>query len=62
MTATNYTLFDEEQWLKLIFLLGDTSKWIDEQERLLLQLAPVDSSKKLHRKHFTSLPQHLLIS
>lgn len=52
MTATNHTLFDEEQWLKLIFLLGDTSKWIDEQQRLLLQFAPVEGSKKLHRKTF----------
>lgn len=52
MTATNHTLFDEEQWLKLIFFLGDTSKWIDEQQRLLLQLAPVDGCKKLHRKAF----------
>lgn len=52
MTATNHTFFDEEQWLKLVFFLADTSKWIDEQQRLLFQLVPVDGSKKLHRKTF----------
>ena len=52
MTATIHTLFDEEQWLKFVFFLGDTSKWIDEQQRLLFQLAPVEGTKKLHRKTF----------
>jgi len=52
MTTTNHTLFDEEQWLKLIFFLGDTAKWIDEQQRLLFQLVPVNGSEKLHRKTF----------
>jgi len=45
-------LFEEEQWLKLVFVLNDAQTWINDQQRQLLQLVPIDGKKKMVRKSF----------
>ncbi len=45
-------LFEEEQWLLMVFLLSDTQAWINEQQRHLLQLVPLPGKKKLLRNTY----------
>jgi hypothetical protein len=55
--------FNETEWLRLLFLLNDTNVWLQEMERSLLYLLPIDEKCRLSRKTYylsvTSLA-HLL--
>ncbi|MCH5720499.1 hypothetical protein [Niabella hibiscisoli] len=74
-TTPNAFVFNEAQWLQVLFLLADTATWLQQlQEGLIWQL-PVQQHKKLLRKswylsatvlahilerHYYKLPRHPL--
>jgi hypothetical protein len=43
-------LFDEAEWLRLLFLLSDTHAWLQDMERSLLYQLPLADKSKLCRK------------
>ena len=46
------TLFNESEWLKLIFLLADTQAWIDDLTLQALKRLPVHDKKKFLQKSY----------
>lgn len=44
--------FPEEEWLRLLFLLGDTEQWLDELSYRLFQSLPLRDKKKLFRQGY----------
>lgn len=51
--------FNEEQWIKLVFLLADTQTWIDEMNKELFNEVPVTNQKKYLRKTYYLTPAAL---
>lgn len=45
-------MFNEQDWLKLLFLLNDTQNWIDEMCRETLYQLPVNEKRKFRRKSY----------
>ena len=45
-------MFNEAQWLKLLFLLSDTQSWISNMEKDLLYQLPLQDKCKLYRKTY----------
>lgn len=45
-------MFNEQDWLKLVFLLNDTQNWIDEMCRNSLYQLPVNEKRKFRRKSY----------
>ena len=45
-------MFNEQDWLKLVFLLNDTQNWIDEMCRETLYQLPVNEKRKFRRKSY----------
>ncbi len=52
MTRQHDRYFNEDEWLRLIFMLHDTQKWINTQFKNALQLVPVSNKKKLLRQTY----------
>ncbi|HJU45407.1 MAG TPA: hypothetical protein VJ647_01425 [Chitinophagaceae bacterium] len=48
----NHPPFNEEEWLRLIFLLNDTQHWINEMITNALLQVPMKDRKKLFRKTY----------
>lgn len=44
--------FDENEWMRLIFLLSDTQHWVNELAMNACMMVPVKEKKKLFRKTF----------
>jgi hypothetical protein len=44
--------FCEEEWMRLLFLLSDTSEWLDDLQRRLLHQLPVNDRKRLFRRSY----------
>jgi len=44
--------FNEDQWLKLLFLLNDTQGWLDEISSNAFLQVPIADKKKLFRKTY----------
>src|SRR5688572_3729140 len=44
--------FDEEQWLKILFVISDTQTWLNELQKEVFFLIPINDKKKLFRKTF----------
>ena len=51
MTSTP-PLFNEAEWLRLLFLLSDTQAWISNMEKSLLYQLPLPDKCKLYRKTY----------
>jgi hypothetical protein len=50
-------MFNEQDWLKLIFLLNDTQSWLDEMSKEAFYQLPFTEKKKFMRKtYFLTLP------
>lgn len=49
--------FNEQSWIKLIFLLADTQQWIDELASNAFEQLPVDNKKKLFRNTYRLTPK-----
>ena len=45
-------MFNETEWLKLLFLLSDTQAWISDMEKGLLYQLPLPDKYKLFRKTY----------
>jgi hypothetical protein len=45
-------MFNEQDWLKLLFLLNDTQNWLDEMCRETLYQLPVNEKRKFRRKSY----------
>lgn len=45
-------MFNETQWLKLLFLLADTQSWLDDMCKEAFRLLPVADKKKFLRKSY----------
>ena len=48
----NNQLFNEAEWLRLLFLISDTVAWIEEMEKSLMYQLPVADKSKLFRKTY----------
>jgi hypothetical protein len=57
--SSSVTSFNEEQWIKLVFLLADTQTWIDEMNKELFTSLPVTNQKKYLRKTYYLTPAAL---
>ena len=44
--------FDEEEWIRLLFLVSDLQEWMEDLEKRLFLVVPVGDKKKLFRKDF----------
>jgi hypothetical protein len=48
--------FNEQEWIKLLYLLADTQAWLDDlTEKAILQI-PIEDKKKLLRKTYLLTP------
>ena len=45
-------IFNEAEWLRLLFLLNDTHEWVQDMERNILYQLPLDNKCKLFRKTY----------
>ena len=45
-------MFNESEWLKLLYLLSDTETWLDEMEKRLFSQLPAPDKKKLFCKAY----------
>src|SRR5260221_8848722 len=56
-------VFDEDKWIKMLFLLSDIQEWLNEISRAVIYQIPIENKRKLFRKTYyitvTSLA-HLL--
>jgi hypothetical protein len=48
----NYPPFDEEAWIRLIFLLSDTQDWLTEMVSGAVMQVPMKNRKRLFRKTY----------
>jgi hypothetical protein len=48
----NNPLFNEEEWIRLVFLLSDTQKWMNELAISAVMQIPMKDRKKLFRKTY----------
>ena len=44
--------FNEEQWLRILFLISDTEKWLNNLQQTVIAQLPVAGKKNLFRKSF----------
>jgi len=66
-------LFNEPEWIKLIFLLADTQQWIDEMSQTAFVQLPLQHKQELQRstyflsatamahdiqRHYYKIPRH----
>jgi hypothetical protein len=50
-------MFNEQDWLKLLFLLNDTQNWLDEMGREAIYQLPVNEKRKFRRKgYYLTIP------
>jgi hypothetical protein len=49
---SNQPPFNEDEWLKLIFLLSDTQDWLNEMVSGAIMQVPMNSRKRLFRKNY----------
>jgi hypothetical protein len=47
-----FNMFNEQEWLKVLFLLNDTQAWIDGMAKELFTQLPVAEKKKFLRKNY----------
>jgi len=74
MQTTNHTSFDENEWLRMLFMLSDMQNWLSEMEQELFMKQPAGKAKKLFRKtyhltassfahiverHYYKIPRHV---
>jgi len=54
MPATEKALseFNEDQWIRILFLISDTQDWLNELQQNHFYQLPVSNKKKLFRKSF----------
>lgn len=45
-------MFNEQEWLRLLFLLSDTQTWLDDMARQAFSQLPVADKKKFLRKSY----------
>jgi len=50
--VANQPPFNEEAWLKLIFLLSDTQDWLNEMVSGAIMQLPMSNKKRLFRKTY----------
>ena len=46
------TLFNEDEWIKTLFLLSDTQEWINEVSKATIYQIPTGDKRKLFRKTY----------
>lgn len=44
--------FDEEQWIKILFLISDTQEWLNELQRKIIYQLPFQNKRKIFRKAY----------
>lgn len=44
--------FDEDEWLRIFFLIADTKKWLDEISRKIVLQVPISNHRQLYRKTY----------
>ena len=51
LTTSQYT-FNEEQWLKILFIISDTQIWLNELIKEVFFQLPLEDKRKLFRKTY----------
>lgn len=44
--------FDEEQWMKILFLISDTQEWLNTLQRKIIFQVPFQNKRKIFRKTY----------
>ena len=44
--------FDEQQWMKILFLISDTQEWLDQVQRQIICQVPFQNKRKIFQKTF----------
>ena len=52
MDNTNSLGFNETEWMKMLFLIVDTQAWMDEIEKGIICMVPIENKKKLFKKSY----------
>jgi hypothetical protein len=52
VNPSNLVAFNEEEWLRILFLLNDTQHWLDDLVKNTVMQVPVTDRKKLFRKTY----------
>jgi hypothetical protein len=52
MNPSDNISFNEEAWLRILFLLNDTQHWLDELVKNMVMQVPITDRKKLFRKTY----------
>lgn len=53
----NIPPFNEDEWLRFVFLLNDTQNWLDELIRAVAQQVPIKDKSRLFRKtYYLTIP------
>ena len=52
LTINDSLMFNEPEWLKLVFLLADTQAWIDELVKEAVRRLPTPDKKKFLQKNY----------
>jgi len=45
-------MFNESEWIKLLFLLSDTQQWLNDMNNQLFLQIPIENKKKFLRKNY----------
>lgn len=59
MTPVDNCGFNEDEWLKLLFLLSDTEQWLDELSYRTFRCLPMADKKRLFRRTYYLTPSAL---
>jgi hypothetical protein len=51
--------FNEEEWMKILFLLADTEQWVKQLWGNILQVVPTSKPSKLLKRHYYLSPSAL---
>lgn len=52
--------FNEEEWLRMLYLISDTQQWLDEMSYQLFRQLPLTDQKRLFRKTYCLTPAALV--
>lgn len=44
--------FDEEQWMKVLFLISDTQEWLNDLQRKIIYQVPFQNKRKVFQKSY----------
>jgi len=52
MDNANSSGVNETEWIKLLFLIRDTQEWMEEMERRIIYMIPIEGKKSLFKRSY----------